>query len=220
MDDAERRFRDCVDRFKRDLTTIIFQSIDSMVAEAEQRAADEARSSLADGSSTGAAKLPAKAKAARGKHKKGAPETREARAKGARRSDDADGSQLGFEFELASVLPVTRAKPARVREDSILGAELAHGLDVTAGVVATDPAGGGAATNGNSVHGDASHGDGPSVVGAAPAARFRPSSKPPSERPLFVHRRARDGQIHALRRIRDAAPGAAEVNANPPDPGR
>ena len=217
MDDAERRFRDCVDRFKRDLTTIIFQSIDSMVLEAEQRAADQASSSAPD------ADLPTVGRNGSARAKRGKASQRGVqKSKGRSRSDGTAAMQLELDLEIAKVLPSAKPKPARVRADSILGAELADGLDAASAIAAPVFADGDASANGTSVRADVTNGDGTATqVSAASTARFRPSSKPPSERPLFVHRRARDGQIHALRRVRDAAPAAVEGNASgSADPGR
>lgn len=190
MDEAERRFRACTNRFKRDLNRIISRSIDDMVRgalkESAKKAADAAKlekqaSASAERAARAARKaaekraraeaLEAKRNAAKAEKAQRAAARAEARANGV-------GQQLELELDLAAIRPGKAAGRTRVRADSILGAELADGADVS------------------------------EVPRRSASTLPSPGSTPlkqPSERPLFVHKRARDGQIHALRRVREAA---------------
>lgn len=196
MDEAERRFRACTNRFKRDLTRIISRSIDGMVREARKASAKQAahdakveKQALAQAkrderAARKVAEKQARAEAREAKRNAAkAEKAQRAAARAASRLNGA-GEQLELQLDLAAVRP-GRAGRARLRADSILGAELADGVHAGAADRST------AATL--------------SSPGAAP--------RQPSERPLFVHKRARDGQIHALRRgPRDnAAPTPAEA---------
>lgn len=179
MDEAERRFRARADRFKRDLNKIVFRAIDQMVSK-----------TLKDAEKTEAAKARAEAKAAAQLERALAKQAREEErarlraAKEAERRAKAEAKRAALASQLELKLGVnglrgfkSRAGAAtRVREDSILGAELKASIDLSADVA-------------KGVDGIFSNG---------PAEQ--PPSKTASERPLFVHKRARDGRIHALRR--------------------
>lgn len=199
MDEAERRFRACTNRFKRDLTRIISRSIDGMVREARRAAAKQAaheaklaKQALAQAkreerAARKAAEQQARAEAREAKRIAAqAAKAERAAARAAAKANRA-GEQLELQLDLAAVRP-KRAGRTRLRADSILGAELADGaVEGERSTVATLPS-----------------------PGAAPPRQ-------PSERPLFVHKRARDGQIHALRRgVREnAAPTPAESSPTP-----
>jgi hypothetical protein len=111
---------------------------------------------------------------------RGSTSLRPQNAANANESEDASGTQVELRLDLASIRSAKAGSPRRVRADSILGAELAGGADTGLAAATTEPVPG-----------------------------LSSSAKQPSERPLFVHRRARDGQIHALRRAREAAGQAA-----------
>ena len=178
MDVAERRFRACTNRFKRDLTRIISRSIAGMVREALRESRKTAAHEAAlDKQAAREAKRAARI-AQKAADKQARIEAREAKraaakAEKARRAEEARanraGEQLELKLDLASMRSPKSGGRSRVRADSILGAELADATAGARGVGATVPS-----------------------PGAPP--------KQPSERPLFVHKRARDGQIHALRR--------------------
>ncbi|HEY6724744.1 MAG TPA: hypothetical protein VI197_11975 [Polyangiaceae bacterium] len=196
MDEAERRFRACTNRFKRDLTRIISRSIDGMVREARKASAKQAahdakleKQALAQAKrdervARKAAEKQARVEAREAKRKAAQDAKAQRAAERAAARVNGAGQQLELQLDLAAVRPAKVGR-GRVRADSILGAELANGALAGAGDRST------AATL-------------PSP-GAAP--------RQPSERPLFVHKRARDGQIHALRRgVREnAAPAPPEA---------
>jgi len=173
MDEAERRFRACTDRFKRDLTRIISRSIDGMVRDAlkvaaKKEASDAALAKQAAREAAGAARVDARAarvaqKAAAKQARVDAREAERAAAKAEKIKRAAQ--QLELKLSLAALRPVKAGGRKRLRAGSLLGAE----LDGSEGALG-----------------------GPGVASQPP--------KQPSERPLFVHKRARDGQIHALRR--------------------
>lgn len=195
MDEAERRFRACTNRFKRDLTRIISRSIDGMVREARRAAAKQAahdakveRQALAQAKrdervARKAAEKQARAEARKAKRDAAqAEKAQRAAARAALRFNGA-GEQLELQLGLGAVRP--KSGRTRVRADSILGAELADVASAGAGDRST--------------------------AGTLPSPGTGP--RQPSERPLFVHKRARDGQIHALRRgaRENAAPAPAET---------
>lgn len=197
MDEAERRFRACTNRFKRDLTRIISRSIDGMVREARKESAKQAahdaklqKQAIAQAKRDERAARKAAAKQARAEAREAkrnaakAEKAQRAAARAASRLNGA-GEQLELQLDLAAVRPA-RVGRGRVRADSILGAELADGAHAPAG--------------------DRGAGATLPSPGAPP--------RQPSERPLFVHKRARDGQIHALRR------GVRENAASPPAEGK
>ena len=174
MDVAERRFRACTNRFKRDLTRIISRSIAGMVREARKDSAKQARHEAALEKQTAREAKRAARIAQKAADKQARIDAREAKraaakAEKARRAEEARlsraGEQLELKLGLASMRSPKSGGRSRVRADSILGAELA-------------------------------------ASGAGGATLPSPGAPPkqPSERPLFVHKRARDGQIHALRR--------------------
>jgi len=193
MDAAERRFRACVDRLKRDLTQIVFRSIDGMVDEALREARAAEMSEPED--------VPAAAHSANGssRRRKGTARVSTA-ARTGEPSNGLDGtgtsltaedlaavaraSQLELELDLDLLRPKRKSAPPRVRPDSVLGAELASQAD-GAEQRAREPA------------------------GVLPAREPAPA-RAPTDRPLFVHKRARDGQIHALRRVREGTGTGAE----------
>jgi len=184
MDEAERRFRACTDRFRRDLTRIISRSIDGMVRDALKEAAKkEASDAVAAKQHAREAARAARidARAARVAQKAAAKQARVDEREAKRAAAKAEkikraGERLQLKRELAALRPVKAGGRKRMRADSLLGSELA----------------------------DASQG----ALGAAGVAQ---PPKQPSERPLFVHKRARDGQIHALRRgVREGAQSARE----------
>lgn len=187
MDEAERRFRACTDRFKRDLTKMILRSIDSMVRDAQRARAKEealARKAAAKAAREARAAERAAEKAARAEAKKAeraaakaARLEQRALARRARATANGTAEQLELQLELSALRPKRQTARPRMRADSILGAELA----------------------------DASGLDAPGASIVASVAEPAPPPKQPSERPLFVHKRARDGQIHALRRLRENA---------------
>ncbi len=119
--------------------------------------------------------------------------------------EDSDGlgkSELGVDgaspFELKLDLAnlrqtKKRAASLRVRSDSILGAELESAADLDGQREAAVAA----------------------EVSASPLGA--PPAKQPSERPLFVHKRARDGQIHALSRSRQAVASATDASTEAAD---
>lgn len=197
MDAAERRFRSCTNRFKRDLTRIISRSIDGMVREALKESARQAALAAKLEKQAAAAAERAERAARKAAEQQARAEAREARrnaAKAARAELAAAraaaralarmnrlGQQL--ELDLGGGRSPTSGR-VRVRADSLLGAELADN-PAAAGERSTLPS-----------------------PGAAPP-------KQPSERPLFVHKRARDGQIHALRRVRESGVTPAPAETKP-----
>jgi len=187
MDAAERRFRACTNRFKRDLTRIISRSINGVVRGALKESAKKAREGAALAKKATAQAERAARVAQKAADKQARVEAREAKRalakaeKAKRKAAAAEarlngaGEQLELQLDLASVRP--KSGRSRVRADSILGAELAASSTDAAGERTTLPS------------------PGPTAP------------KQPSERPLFVHKRARDGQIHALRRgVRENTP--------------
>ena len=185
MDEAERRFRTCTNRFKRDLTRIISRSIDGMVREALKESAKQiardaklekqaaATAERAERARRKAAEKQARVEAREAKRNAAKAEKAQRAAARAQARLNGAGEQLELELDLAGVRP-RKGGRGRVRADSLLGAELADG-SAAAGDRSTLPSPGAAAP------------------------------KQPSERPLFVHKRARDGQIHALRRVREGS---------------
>ena len=190
MDEAERRFRACTDRFKRDLTKMIVRSIDSMVRDGRRTLAKEealARKAASKAVREARAAERAAEKAARVEARKAERAAARAlkleqKALARRRFTTASGTgeQLELQLGLSDLRPRRQSSRPRMRADSILGAELADAGSV-----------------------DAANGSGAVAGSGGPQA----SVKQPSERPLFVHKRARDGQIHALRRVRENAAG-------------
>jgi len=185
MDVAERRFRACTNRFKRDLTRIISRSIAGMVREAlrdsrKKSAHEAAIEKQAAREANRAARIAQKAADKQARIEAREAKRAAAKAEKARRKEEARanraGEQLELKLGLAGLRPSKSGGRSRVRADSLLGAELADG---ERGATLPSP-------------------------GAAP--------KQPSERPLFVHKRARDGQIHALRR--GGRESAASVREN------
>ena len=200
MDEAERRFRTCTNRFKRDLTRIISRSIDGMVREAlkesAKKAAHEAKlakqaiaeAERAARAAKRAADKQARAEAREAKRNAAKAEKAERAAARAAARANGVGEQLELQLDLPAVRPTKAAGRARVRPDSILGAELRENASTS----------------------DAA-GERPSAAVPSPGGA---PPRQPSERPLFVHKRARDGQIHALRRVRENA-AAAPAEAKP-----
>lgn len=197
MDEAERRFRACTDRFKRDLTKMILRSIDSMVrdgqrtlakeealrkkaaaqAAREARAAERAAEKAARAEARKAERAAAQALKLEQRALKLEQRALELEQKALARMANGAGQQMELQLGLSELRPGRQRSRPRMRADSILGAELA---DV-----------------GNAVAPEGSNASS-ALAGPVPL-------KQPSERPLFVHKRARDGQIHALRRVRENA---------------
>ena len=203
MNDAERRFRARADRFRRDLNNIVFRAIDKTVNEALRDAAKKERAAEREAAKKEAAlqRAAAKQEAARKREALKAARAAEAaqkkelaRAERERkrlgRTSGAPGpEQLELRLGIGEVLgakPKAHA-PTRVREDSILGAELRASIDLSREVAV-----------------------GVESMFSGTTRAAAPPSKQPSERPLFVHKRARDGRIHELRRGAAPPPGSQE----------
>jgi hypothetical protein len=184
MDEAERRFRACADRFRRDLTQIILRSIDGVVRESLREAKKKEREAIRE-----QVRAEKHARAELLKQQKAAEKAARAEQRKAARSGQValagseaelpGGTQLELKVDLASVRNAKMTAPARVRSDSILGAELLNDARFAGSPLESRLE---------------------AALSAPGGSMSPPSAKPASERPLFVHRRARDGQIHALRR--------------------
>ena len=171
------------------MTKIILRSIDGAVRDSLKEAAKQAN--MAARKQSRASKAAAKNNAR--VSKKPAKATASKAKKGARGQSEAgetSGTQLELRLDLADVRSQKAPRASRVRADSILGAELSSGIDA----------------------------DGTSPQGQLGSA-FSASAATPSESqvrpepPLFVHRRARDGQIHALRRVGEGGEKASDDRA-------
>ena len=135
MDEAERRFQECLDLFSQELGDLVMRHVDEQVQAAVAKA-DQ-------------------------------PEQ--------------------LELRLDDLLPQKKAPSVpKVDPNSMLGAELSQMASLEAAV------GPGAPKNGG--------------VAVAPAETVTAPAPPP--RPLFVHRRARDGRIHELSRAGESLPAS------------